>query len=177
MVVLKSDLGELKSKFANNEQNFKSAGTTYELIVLQNLREKYGIDYARSFTVENLHGLARLALPKDVAFSGNKFHNHNPSSIPLHDMNKVHALAVHAQGNYKRFNKWLEMNQPRYTNYDGIKRSKDESHFRSKYFKAKKIFENYNNTDDDKKIQFLESSVLGLWMFSIDSYKEGYYFL
>jgi len=42
---------------------------------------------------------------------------------------------------------------------------------------AKKIFENYNNTDDDKKIQFLESSVLGLWMFSIDSYKEGYYFL
>jgi len=44
------------------------------LIVLQSLREKRGLDYARSFTVENLHG---LALSKDVTYSDNKFSCHN----------------------------------------------------------------------------------------------------
>lgn len=50
-----TDLADLRKEFYKNEPNFRKAGTTYELLVLNYLKERKGIDYSRSFTVENLH--------------------------------------------------------------------------------------------------------------------------
>jgi uncharacterized protein YoxC len=167
---LKTDVSELKTDFAKNEPNFKKAGTTYELIVLHSLREKRGSDYARSFIVENLHGLARLALPKDVTYSGNKFKCHNASNIPLHDIDKVHLLATHAFNNHDAFSTWLSNNK-----FRSLQKtvSKADKEWRSKYVRANDLFDKYSNLNTDEKINFLKSTALGLWMFSIDSY-EGY---
>ena len=170
---LKTDLGKLQTDFTNNESNFKKAGTTYELIVLQSLREKHGLDYARSFTVENLHGLARLALPKDVTYSGNKFSCHKAPNIPIHDVDKVHMLATHAHSNYGSFSSWLTNNEARYK-AEQKKVTKAENEWKMKYKRAKDLYTTYSeNGNEEKKILFLKSSPLGLWMFSIDSY-EGY---
>ena len=166
---LKVDVGELKIDFAKNEPNFKKAGTTYELIVLHSLREKRGSDYARSFIVENLHGLARLALPKDVTYSGNKFKCHNASNIPIHDVDKVHLLATHASKNHDAFSTWLSNNKLR-SKQKTV--SKADREWRTKYLRADKLFDDYSNLNTtEDKINFLKSTALGLWMFSIDSYE------
>jgi len=127
---------KLKTDFAKNEPNFKKAGTTYELIVLHSSREKHGSDYARSFIVENLHGLARLALPKDVTYSDNKFKCHNASNIPFHDVNKVDLLATHDFKNHDAFSTWLSNDKFR---SEQKKESKADSEWRSKYVRAKDL--------------------------------------
>jgi hypothetical protein len=167
---LKVDVSKLKTDFAKNEPNFKKAGTTYELIVLHSLREKRGSDYARSFIVENLHGLARLALPKDVTYSDNKFKCHNASNIPFHDVDKVHLLATHAFKNHDTFSTWLSNNKLR---SEQKTVSKADKEWKSKYVRADNLFSKYSNLNIDEKMNFLKSTALGLWMFSIDSY-EGY---
>ena len=56
----------LSTKFEENESNWKRAGNTFEIVVRRELRATKGSDYARSFKIKDLHGLARIALPKDI---------------------------------------------------------------------------------------------------------------
>ena len=59
-------LTDLSTKFEENESNWKRAGDTFEIVVRRELRATKGADYARSFKIKDLHGLARIALPKDI---------------------------------------------------------------------------------------------------------------
>jgi hypothetical protein len=64
-----SELKDLSNNFNKYQPVFEKAGLTYELSVRRAVSDQRGLSYARSFTVKNLEGLARISAPKDSSQS------------------------------------------------------------------------------------------------------------
>ena len=76
---LETKFTEFETKFTKFENNFgdkinnlsedvaeirESIGSVYEITARHELVKSYGVEYARPFRLQDIHGLARLILPK-----------------------------------------------------------------------------------------------------------------
>jgi hypothetical protein len=99
-------LKDLSTKFEDNESNWKRAGDTFEIVVRRELRATKGSDYARSFKIKDLHGLARIALPKDIRAEDGTYQLCSESDISTLHQQRVATLARTAQENIGALKLW-----------------------------------------------------------------------
>jgi hypothetical protein len=155
-----SDLKDLSNNFNKYQPVFEKAGLTYELSVRRAVSDKRGLSYARSFTVKNLEGLARISAPKDK--------DNQLMLVPDWDTGKVlrqrtHQLAEHAIHFIPRVRAIAEGN-------DTTRISKN------KKFEALSqlaLFDALGSDDNDARLRFLEDNPLGLMAFSCKAYNDS----
>lgn len=167
----------LSTKFEENECNWKRAGDTFEIVVRRELRATKGSDYARNFKIKDLHGLARIALPKDIRAEDGTYQICSESEISTLHQQRVATLARTAQENIGALESWQAKRKndvEKLILLPSTEKSKFEKFLITKYKKLEAQLSAYDKlTDPAAKIFYLECNCLGLWAFSVEAYTSG----
>lgn len=170
------DVKDLSSKFKENESNWKRAGNTFEIVVRRELRTTRGIDYARSFCIKDLHGLARIALPKDVKVEDGSFKVCTESEISKLHTARVNALALKAHTKIPVIEGWLAKFKDSVSGYLSLasnKKNDAQKFLTTKWKSLEQQLKSYANCLTlQSQLEFLEVNLLGLWAFSTEAFQQ-----
>jgi len=169
-------LTDLSTKFDENESNWKRAGDTFEIVVRRELRATKGADYARSFKIKDLHGLARIALPKDIRAEDGTYQLCSESEISTLHQQRVATLARTAKENIEALKLW-QANQvdevDKLIRLPSAKKSSKEKFLITKYKSLEVQLSKYDTLCCAAQIDYLACNCLGLWAFSVEAFNSG----
>lgn len=163
MIVMETKITTMGNLLTANTPNFKKAGATFEILVRKHLKDLKGGDYARSFRVANLSGLARLALPKNFGFDFENqiTQNADEFSYKIND-DRVKILAFESLKNIDNLRVILA------TKTDGS----------YKFTSLVKELAEFDMLEGEvNKLEYLRSSRLGFWAFSCKAFNNGNFIL
>lgn len=155
---LANQLNHLEKRQKEYEPIWDKAGEVYELVVRKELAELRGSDYARSFDVVNLEGLARLCLPKHQELTSEGIKAVEAWSSRGLQTYRINVLAKIADENLEALrnivsqfsgNKKYNLTRIRLSEYDAL-------------------------SNDVEKTSFLSTSSLGLQAFSITAFEGSF---
>jgi len=158
-----SDVDDLKSKFSKYEPLFEKAGDTFEIVARREVRDAYGSAYARSFDITDLHGLARVSLPKDFEFG--RTDPLTGSLVSVAAQRRVELLAKVALKQLPILRGFAESHE--------IIKDKLHADYNKKLKLLKDQLKNITSSDSERdQLEYLASSRLGLWCFSSIAYDQ-----
>lgn len=163
---VEKDVSRVLNKLENQEPHLLKSGVMYEMMLRQELRTTRGNLYARPFVVNDLFGLARLVAPKNIRFNENgacEACSEGESAVLL--STRVNVLTEQAYKNVSKLRSWIKRERKK-------KNGKDIGKLNSLTTCLVKY-----DSDEVKgkagKLQYLQTSKLGLWALTVDMYEKG----
>jgi hypothetical protein len=162
---ISSNRKEDLAKWKNMEPIWNSGGRTFELVVRENLRRKFGDDFVRPFDVTSLNGLARMSLPKGYILPSEGMDAYSSSDSAFRLQSRTDKLVAIAQQHLPGFKSWVDTSMK--SSDKGTKK------------KAYDAFQRLKRLDASKdQSKFLSFDPVGLFLFSREAlkvpYEEGY---